>query len=316
MLHDPQLTLDRPLIGGFLVEKKTWRWTQWTIVFFVVTFLFPIIFVRETYRKTLQKRIARRRGLVLDTEMKQSVSEAALYFLRKTIIRPIHMLFTEPIVSFVCLYTSFQFALLYTFVVASPWTFATIYHFSLGSQGLTFVGFIAGAILSYFGIIIVDRLVYQRKLHQFEHEHQAPGTSSEFPPEHRLYNGMLGSIILPSGLFLFAWTARYDLHWIIPIIAQAITIFGSIQVYVTASLYMVDTYGPLYGASAAGASSLSRYALSTVFPLFTLQMFSRLGVGWATSLLGFCAVAMAPIPWVFYRWGSALRARSKYEREL
>lgn len=127
---------------------------------------------------------------------------------------------------------------------------------------------------------------------------------------------MLGSIILPSGLFLFAWSTHYALHWIIPIVAQAITLFGSIQVYVSASLYMVDTYGPLYGASAAGASSLSRYTLGTVFPLFTLQMFGRLGTGWATSLLGFCAVAMAPIPWVFYRWGPALRARSKYEREL
>jgi len=244
------------------------------------------------------------------------MSEAALYFVRKTVIRPIHMLFTEPIVGLVCLLASFQFTLLYIFVIASPWTFQTTYNFSLGAQGLTFIGFIVGAIISYGAIIMGDRFLYQRKLHQFEHEHQAPGTHTEFPPEHRLYNAMLGSLILPSGLFMFAWTVHYHLHWIVPIVAQAITIFGSIQIYVPVSMYMVDTYGPLYGASAAGASSLSRYTLSAVSLLFTLQMFKGLGTGWATSLLGFCALAMAPIPWVFYRWGHLLRGRSKYEREL
>jgi len=272
--------------------------------------------MRETYRRTLQQRIAKRRGLALNTKPNQSISKAVIEFIRSTVVRPIHMLVTEPIVGFVCLLTSFQFGLLYIFVVASPWTFETTYGFSLGAQGLTFSGFIVGTMFSYAAIIAGDRFLYQRKLHQFEHEHQAPGTATEFPPEHRLYNAMLGSLILPSGLFMFAWTAEYAIYWVVPIVAQAITIFGSIQIYVPVSMYMVDTYGPLYGASAAGASSLSRYTLSAVSLLFTLQMFKSLGTGWATSLLGFCALTMAPIPWVFYRWGPMLRARSKYEREL
>ena len=138
----------------------------------------------------------------------------------------------------------------------------------------------------------------------------------EFPPEPRLYPSMLGSLILPAGLFFFAWTARFSIHWMVPIVAQGITILGSILAYVGANMYMVDTYGPLYGASAAGANSLFRYTLSAAFPLFALQMYKALGIAWATSLLGFCTVAMAPIPWVFHKWGPKLRARSKYEREM
>ena len=225
------------------------------------------------------------------------------------------MLFTEPIVGFVCLYTSFQFALLYTFVVASPYVFSKIYGFSLEAQGLSFAGFITGCMIAPIPIIIIDRYVYQPKFADFEEAREKGHSSpSEFPPEHRLYCAMIGSVVLPVGLFWFAWTARPSIHWICPIIAQSVTILGSLLVYVSANFYMVDTYGPLYGASATAASSLSRYTLSAAFPLFALQMYGRLGIKWATSLLGFCTLAMAPIPWIFYRWGSNLRVRSSYER--
>jgi len=44
------------------------------------------------------------------------------------------------------------------------------------------------------------------------------------------------------------------------------------------------------GASAVAANGIARYGMGAIFPLFTFQMYERLGVGWATSLLGFIAV--------------------------
>ena len=41
-------------------------------------------------------------------------------------------------------------------------------------------------------------------------------------------------------------------------------------------------------------------------------MFSRLGVGWAGSLLGFLAIAFLPIPFLFYIYGERLRKHSSY----
>ena len=35
-----------------------------------------------------------------------------------------------------------------------------------------------------------------------------------------------------------------------------------------------------------------------VFPLFIVQTYNRLGVHWASSLFGFIALAMMPLPWV------------------
>ena len=271
-----------------------------------------MIFVHETYKKI----ILERRGL-RTSEARRSFGQGFRYFMTKTVIRPVHMLTTEPIVGFVCLYASFQFALLYTFVVASQYVFMTVYQFSLSEQGLSFLGFLTGVIVSPIPTFALDRYVYHVKFADFKEVNKDVNSgAAEFPPEHRLYGAMIGSGILPTGMFWFAWTARSDIHWICPIAAQAVTITGSLLIYVSANLYMMDTYGPLYGASATGASSLSRYTLSAAFPLFALQMYGRLGVGWATSLLGFCTVAMAPIPWVFYGWGPSLRARSRYERSM
>ena len=45
------------------------------------------------------------------------------------------------------------------------------------------------------------------------------------------------------------------------------------------------------------ANGLMRYTMGAVFPLFSFQMYESLGIAWATSLLGFIAVLMMPIPW-------------------
>lgn len=314
------LTFNSVLIGSFAVETKGWRWTQWSILFFNTLCLVAVGFLRESYRKILLRQRIKVRGEDSASGDHTSTRQAVMLFFRATVIRPVHMLLAEPIVGLVCLYCSFQFSLLYAFVVTSPYVFFTVYGFSPRSQGLTFLGFIIGSCFAPATIILLDRWFYRPKFAEFERMTKDPQNrelhASRFPPEHRLYSSMIGSIILPMGLFWFAWTARASIHWICPIVAQGVTIFGSVLIYVGANFYMMDTYGPLYGASAAGASSLCRYSLAAAFPLFTLQMYQDLGIEWATSLLGFCAVAMALIPWFLYHFGPRLRAKSKYECEL
>lgn len=303
-----------PMIGGVVVQWKGWRWTQWTTLFFAAA-VFPLVgFIHESYRAVLVQRIAKKEQIVerLDPVQRTGKGKVLKHFFTTTVSRPVHMLFTEPIVGFVCLYCSFQFALLYTFIVGTPYVFTTTYSFSIAQQSLSFFGLIIGAIFAAVTLVAMDKLIYQPKFQRF----RAASPTLEFPPEHRLYPSMIGSLIIPVGLFFFAWTARSDIHWAVPITAQGVAMLGSILTYVSANMYMVDTYGPMYGASAAGANSLVRYLLTASFPLFTLQMYQRLGIDWTASLLGFCTVAMTPIPWVFWVWGSRLRGRSRYEKEM
>ena len=87
---------------------------------------------------------------------------------------------------------------------------------------------------------------------------------------------------------------------------------GNLAIFVSAALYLFDVYGPMNGASAMAANGMMRYTLSAVFPLFMLPMYQRLGIAWATSLLGFISIALMPIPWVFQKYGPRIRAKSRY----
>ena len=90
---------------------------------------------------------------------------------------------------------------------------------------------------------------------------------------------------------------------------------GNLSLFITAALYMVDCFGPLYGASAMASNGLARYTYAAVFPLFSIQMFNGLGTSWAASLLGFFSLLLLPIPWTFYKYGPKIRSYSRYNKD-
>lgn len=292
------------------MQERGWRWTQWTIIFFIIAFYIPVAFTRETYKKLILQRRAKRLGVPGPPEPHRTPVDFLRHFARTQLVRPLHMLCTELIVTLVCTYNGFLFGLIYTFVVASPWVYAHTYAFDLTAQSLSFLGLSVGALLAPFPIMAVDHTLYQPKLAAFRRAH---ADDAQFPPEHRLYAAMIASPILPAALLLFGWTARPDIHWIVPILFQCLAMAASVVIYAPANLFMMDTYGPLYGASAAGAAMITRYLLSASFPLFSLQLYKTLGPGWASSVLAFCTLVMAPIPFLFWKWGERLRGRIKYE---
>lgn len=292
-----------PLVGVFAADAKGWRWTTWVVLIMAAAIHPSALLLRESYKMIILQHRAKKMGTKGPKESGTTM-QILEHFITSTIIRPLHMLVTEPLVGFICLYTAFQFALLYTFIVASPWVFQTVYGFSDIQQGLSFLGLLAGCMVAPFILVAVDRFTQKRRATQ----------QTTRLPEELLYTGLYGSLILPIGLFWFAWAARPSTHWIYPIIAQGVAFLGSILVYVPCNLYMLGIYGSKYAASATGASSLTRYTLSAGFPLFVNQMYEALGVGWATSLLAFSATALAFVPWIFYHTGPKLRARSAYEQ--
>lgn len=243
------------------------------------------------------------------------------------------MLFTEPIVAFLGLYVGFNFAVLYSFFAAIPLVFESVYHFSIETSSLVFLAVGVGNLLSVPTVLLCDRYLYQPQVRKSKED----GREGIVAPEYRLYPAMMGSIGLPVGLFVsvpitfsfsssilctlqrlthqqwFAWTARSSTHWISPVLAAIPFAWGNLCIFVSAANYLIDTYKALNGASAVAANGLSRYTMGAVFPLFTIQMYGRLGIVWATSLLAFISLAMLPLPWVLFKWGPQVRARSGYD---
>lgn len=303
-----------PLVGGFVMQAtEDWRWTQWTAIIIAIVCWIPLLFTRETYKKVILRRRAIRLGLSDQSSQQTSKSKALHYFFTVLIRRPLHMLLTEPIVTFVSLYNGLIFGLLYTFVTCIPWIFQHYYGFNRTGESLSFLGASLGTLIACGPFVLMDFLFYQKKLHKWNDTHDQ---CVQPPPETRLVSALPGSILLPISLFIAGWTAHYRIHWAVPIMFQGVAMMSCLLVYAGVSIFVLDSYGPLYGASASGAMMLARYSMSFAFPMFALRMFESLGVGWATSVLGFLTLVMAPIPWCFWVFGERLRRKSKYETSL
>jgi DHA1 family multidrug resistance protein-like MFS transporter len=67
----------------------------------------------------------------------------------------------------------------------------------------------------------------------------------------------------------------------------------------------------MFSASAITATTILRSFVASTFPLFTAQMFQKLVVNCAGSLLGFIALALVPVPVLFYIFKSKLRQKSR-----
>ncbi|QSZ33083.1 hypothetical protein DSL72_002668 [Monilinia vaccinii-corymbosi] len=319
-----------PVIGSFVTVRKSWRWTQWTLIFFSIASFLPILLTSET----LHSRILKRRAKSLNEPLPASPSRAAKIknLVTVTLFRPIHMLLTEPIVAFLSVYVAFNFAVLFSFFTAFPFVFARVYAFDTEQSGLVFLAIGVGCLLAIVTVLLCDAYLYQPAVKRSHEE----GRSGLVAPEYRLYPAMLGSVGLPVGLFWFAWSAREGVHWIVPVIGAVPFAWGNLSVFVgeflpiPASLsmdtnkliqecnvasanYLIDTYQASTGASALAANGLLRYILGAAFPLFTLQIYENLGIAWATSLLAFIVMGLLPVPWVLWVWGKRIRSGSAYD---
>lgn len=103
-----------------------------------------------------------------------------------------------------------------------------------------------------------------------------------------------------SCLFWFGWTAMPQIHWIVPIIGSAWFGIGAFLLFNSVLNYLPDAY-PENAASVLAGNDLFRSSFGAGFPLFASAMYSNLGIGWASSTLGFISLAFIPIPFVLYK---------------
>lgn len=102
-----------------------------------------------------------------------------------------------------------------------------------------------------------------------------------------------------------------SVHWIVPTIAGSLLATSLLLIFVGYLNYLVDTY-LMYAASAIAANTIARSACGASAPLFTDQMFDKLGVGGGGSLVGGVAALLAIIPFMFYKYGKSIRVRSRF----
>jgi DHA1 family multidrug resistance protein-like MFS transporter len=108
-----------------------------------------------------------------------------------------------------------------------------------------------------------------------------------------------------------AWTSSPSIHWAVPLVGVIAFQAAMYQVINSLFAYIANIY-PKYAASLFAANAAARSCLAGGAILFSRPMFVGLGIGGGVSLLAGVTCACSVLLFVLYRFGPALRARSKF----
>jgi MFS family permease len=297
-----------PTIGAALTVNKHlgWRWTEYIEAIWVFAILALTTFAMpELYGPVLLKRKAiKKRKDTGDDRYHHPHEDVKIDFnsiITKHLVRPLRMLFTEPMVTCIAVYASFVYGLLYLTLEVFPIVFQQIRGYGLVVSTLPFLGLFVG-VLSAVVINLANQPRYIRLVNE---------NGGKPVPEGRLLPMVLGGVLFAVGLFWFGWTSDPKYHWILPVIAAGFIGAGFNVIFQQCINFLVDTY-VIYAASATAANTFLRSILGSAFPLVAKPMFNYLGVGPAMSILGGIACLALPVPFIFMKYGLKLRRMSRF----
>ena len=303
-----------PIAGGFLGDAAGWRWVEGLMAIFTgALWIIGSLTIPETYAPVLLKKraaaLSKKTGEVYKSKIevdrgKQSLGQS----FKIALSRPWILLIKEPIVLLLTIYMAIIYGTLYMMFAAFPIVFQQERGWSEGIGGLAFLGVAVGMLAAVI-YTIPDNDRY-KKAEDMAVEKGELGA----PPEARLPPALIGSVCIPIGLFIFAWTNYPSIHWIVCIIFTAPFGFGMVLVFLSVMNYLIDAY-TIYAASVLAANSVLRSAFGAIFPLFATYMYKNLGIHWASSIPAFLALACVPFPFLFYKYGPTIRRKCKYARE-
>jgi DHA1 family multidrug resistance protein-like MFS transporter len=127
---------------------------------------------------------------------------------------------SEPVIAVMMIYMALLYALLYGFFVSIPYAFQDLRGFSLQGLGLVYLSLVVGF---SFGALT---------LASFQHQ----VNKRAFDRETLLVQALGGALLVPAGLFLFAWTAPFvEVHFIVPCIGIALFCWGCCTIFTSVS---------------------------------------------------------------------------------
>ncbi|CRL19797.1 Sucrose/H+ symporter, plant [Penicillium camemberti] len=293
-----------PVVSGFLQLKETWRWTFYVLLWMAGATELLLTTLPETLSIIVLRNKARRLRKIPGNESVKAPVEASDRSLGSiftvALMRPWRLLI-DPISFFVAIYYAVVYTLLYMLFSIYPIIFQQKRGWNAGVGELPLIGTVIGACLGGLALF-VNNQINRRKFTE----------NRKSVPEDRLPGAMVGGVMFAVTIFWFAWTAEYNsVHWAVPTVAGTFLAMSILLIFVVFINYIIDSY-LMYAASAVAANTVLRSACAAASPLFTQYMFNALGVGGAGSLIGGVGVLLMPIPFVFYRYGAAIRARSKF----
>ncbi|CZT16753.1 related to multidrug resistant protein [Ramularia collo-cygni] len=291
-----------PVFGGLIVEAKNWRWIFYILAMAAgASMIVCALFMPETSVLVIR----RRRGVPVFQREKetQSPQHPAKHSLRDLTL-PLKLLAFSPIVLLMTFHAAIAHAMLYLLFTSIPFTFSPRYQFSPRDTGLLYLAPALGMMLGAFAAgQLGDRTVKRIK-----------ALGGTYTPEKRLDPMIIitGSLSMIAGLLLYGWSLHYHIHWISALAGLFMFGFGLVLTVASAQTYVVESH-PTYEANVSAAFSLLNAVLSGALPVWGVEIFYSLGMGWGSVLLA-GLVAISSFAFVVCRVkGPYLRQRFKIE---
>ncbi|KAL2358956.1 major facilitator superfamily domain-containing protein [Cryomyces antarcticus] len=144
-----------PLLSGFSVVAKNWRWSTWELLWMSApVFILWFFCLPETSASNILLRRAARLRSRLEVKNIRSQSEidregltAGAIFL-DAIIKPCEIMIKDPAVLFTNVYTALTYGIYYSFFEAFPLVYGPLYGFNLGETGIVFLCIVVGCVIS------------------------------------------------------------------------------------------------------------------------------------------------------------------------
>ncbi|OJJ67355.1 hypothetical protein ASPBRDRAFT_69012 [Aspergillus brasiliensis CBS 101740] len=275
-----------PLVAGFAVEKMGWRWSSWELLWLSAPTMVIMFFsMPETSSDNILLRRARRlraqtgrTDIRSESEIRQSkMSPRAITF--NALIKPWEINALDPAVLFSTFYTALTYAIYYSFFESFPLVYRDMYGFTLGEQGLAFLAVLCGLCVAVGLLCAYFYFIAPKQL----------GKLDPVPPEARIWPGLFATWLIPTGLYIFAWTSTPSIHWIVSLVGIAISMCGVFIITQCMFIYLPFTY-PRYAGSLFAANGLARSLLAGASILFSRPMFEGIKVSGGVTLLASLSV--------------------------
>ncbi|KAL2061323.1 hypothetical protein VTL71DRAFT_7596 [Oculimacula yallundae] len=292
-----------PLVGGGLSHAAGWQWLFWVVSIFdsVLITIFAIS-TQEPYSPVLlarkSKQLRMETGKDYRTAFERSHPRLSQK-LRSSMVRPIRLFFTSPIILILGLLLSYSFGV---YIIALT-TFSTMWQENYGlSETRSSLHYIAIALGSTLGSQITGPCI------DIVWAHLKAKNNSVTAPEYRVPMMIPGILIMPLGMFLYGWAVERHLHWIIVDLGAALMSGGMMSSSSAMFSYLIDEFEQ-HSASSNAACRILSNSFAFGFPIFAPSLYIRLGYGWGNSTLALLYIGLAfPAPWILWKWGAKIRA--------
>ncbi|KAI9170697.1 Polyamine transporter-like protein [Paramyrothecium foliicola] len=296
-----------PLISAYS-SQISWRWPFLVAGLIAGAGLPLVLTLPETFEPVLRNRQNRKQ--------KNNSEEAGEtgdwveihpFDPHKIFLRPFVLTITEPMLLATSLYLALAYSVFYLMFQAYPLVFQNFYNLDAGTAGLAYLPLLLGALLAlpifYFFNAWYDRAA------------KAGKQWAQREIFRRLPVACVASPCMVVSLFWLGWTPQKHIHFAVVSLNGIFMGVGFQLLFMGMTNYITDVFRQ-HSASAQAAASCTRSLGAVLLPLAAGSMYEELGIHWAPSLLGFAALLMGAVPFVFIKYGELLARRSKYASDI